>query len=423
MRAFTSVAIIIPFILLIDYFAYRGTLTLFKKDKRQARSLFSWIYWTLSLGFILLFVIFYLNYEHDPSNPDRMQFLMGYNGLFLAQFIPKFVIAFVRMFLDLLKLIQWGIRSARRSEFQENGKSGKGMTRSDFIQRSGIVLAAIPFVGIIHGIGWGRFQFTLHRKQVAIPGLPEAFDGFKIIQLSDAHLGSMSGHQERIAEVFRQINDLNPDIIVFTGDMVNNFAHELNGWVSVWRELRAPFGKFSILGNHDYGNYSEWPSLAAKKRNNQEIIRLEKEMGFRVLLNESVIIEKDDQRFTLAGVENWGRPPFPQFGDLDKVMEQVPEESVCILLSHDPEHFDQIVLGRSNIPLTLSGHTHGFQFGIEIGSFKLSPVQLLYKRWAGLYSEVNQQLYVNRGLGYLAFPGRVGIWPEITLLELTPARV
>ena len=180
----------------------------------------------------------------------------------------------------------------------------------------------------------------------------------------------------------------------------------------------ATYGKFSILGNHDYGNYSEWPSENAKKKNLQEIIRQEKEMGFDVLLNENREIRIGNDKIFIAGVENWGKPPFPKYGRLDKALDGIPDSQTIILLSHDPAHFEQQVREKTKVDLTLSGHTHGFQFGFEIGNFKLSPVQLMYKRWAGLYKEGEQYLYVNRGLGYLGFPGRVGIWPEITLLEL-----
>jgi predicted MPP superfamily phosphohydrolase len=205
---------------------------------------------------------------------------------------------------------------------------------------------------------------------------------------------------------------------MFTGDMVNNFSREMSGWVPIWKKLKARYGKFSVLGNHDYGNYSEWPSPQAKKKNLLEIIRQEKEMGFKVLMNENHELELDGQKIVIAGVENWGMPPFPQHGKLDKALGNTRKEDFTILLSHDPDHWEQKIIPDQRAELTLSGHTHGFQMGIEIGNFKISPVQLKYKQWAGLYQKGDQYIYVNRGLGYLAFPGRVGIWPEITLLEL-----
>ena len=214
------------------------------------------------------------------------------------------------------------------------------------------------------------------------------------------------------------MNQLNPDLIMFTGDMVNNFSHEMSGWVPIWKNLKARYGKFAILGNHDYGGYSKWPSPQAKKKNLQEIIRQEKEMGFNVLLNAHQRIEKNGESIVIAGVENWGTPPFPQYGKLEKALEGVAKDDFTLLLSHDPDHWTRKTIPDNRTDLTLSGHTHGFQMGIEIGNFKISPGQLRYKQWAGLYQKGSQYLYVNRGLGYLAFPGRVGIWPEITLLEL-----
>ncbi len=419
MRAFSSIAIIIPFILLIDFFAFRVIQSITGKKSARFRHLTRILYLSVSLTAIAGLVLSYLHYEGDPSEPDRFRWLMNFNGFFIAQFVPKLVLAVFRMLFELVRL-------GKKLATYLSGKPvlasrrTRAISRSEFIQRSAVVLAAIPLIGIIHGIGWGRFNFTLHRKKIPISTLPEAFEGFRIVQLSDAHLGSFNRQEFRLEDLFQQVNDLKPDLILFTGDMVNNFAHEMSGWVAVWKQLSATYGKFSVLGNHDYGGYSEWPTPQARKRNLQDIMRQQREMGFQLLMNEHIKIEKDGAVIHLAGVENWGRPPFPQLGDLSKAMTGIPDGALTILMSHDPDHWDQQVMSKHpQIALTLSGHTHGFQFGIEIGSIKLSPVQLRYKRWAGLYQEGGQYLYVNRGLGYLAFPGRVGIWPEVTLLELT----
>jgi hypothetical protein len=292
------------------------------------------------------------------------------------------------------------------------------VSRRDFIRKTGVIVAAFPFLGVLHGVGWGRFRFTVHHSEIKFPNLPAAFHGLRIVQLSDAHLGGFYGNREKLEEVVSIIDDIKPDLLLFTGDMVNNFASEMAGWTSMWSRMNAPMGKYAILGNHDYGDYSKWPDKAAKKANLDAILKQEEEMGFQVLLNENVVIERNNERIYLAGVENWGRPPFKQYGDLKKAMTGVPGDAFVILMSHSPDHWVLQVDGKTNIPLTLSGHTHGFQFGLEVGNFKISPVQLIYKYWAGLYKSHNQYLYVNRGLGYLAFPGRVGIWPEITLIEM-----
>jgi predicted MPP superfamily phosphohydrolase len=342
--------------------------------------------------------------------------LLWFNAVFIAFFVFKLVYIVFEGLEDLKKGIR---RLTRKQNYKEPPPPMDSMvSRRDFIRKTGVVVAAMPFLGVFHGVGWGRFRFTVHHSEIKFPNLPAAFDGLRIVQLSDSHLGGFYGNQEKLEEVVDIIRDIKPDLLLFTGDMVNNFASEMEGWNSIWSRMGAPMGKFSILGNHDYGDYSAWPSKAAKKANLDAIIRQEEEMGFRVLRNENVAIERNGERIRLAGVENWGLPPFKQYGDLDKAMAGIPADDFVILLSHNPDHWAKHVNEKTNIPLTLAGHTHGAQFGLEVGRFKVSPIRLVYKYWAGLYKSNSQYLYVNRGLGYLAFPGRVGIWPEITLIEM-----
>ena len=414
MRSFAFILFIIPLFLLIDIYAYKGLRRVLSCKKPQLKSYFFWIWWAFLAGMIAGVLIFYLRYTDNPGQQDMMLQLMRFNAVFLIQFVFKFFYVFFELFRDIITLAG---KIFRRSKPRAE-KAPMSESRREFIRKVGIIASIIPVIGLIHGIGWGRFNFTLHHKKLKFHNLPRAFDGLRIVQLSDAHLGSLNGHQDKIEEVVNQVNELEPDLIFFTGDMVNNYSYEMSSWVPVWKQLKARYGKFSVLGNHDYGNYSEWPSPQAKKRNLLDIIRQEKEMGFNVLLNSHIKIENNGDSIAVAGVENWGMPPFPQFGELDKALSGLNSEDFTILLSHDPDHWDEKVIPDGRANLTLSGHTHGFQMGIEIGNFKISPVQLRYKRWAGLYRDNNQFLYVNRGLGYLAFPGRVGIWPEITLLEL-----
>ncbi len=416
MRVVDPWLIVIP-VFLLDLYVFRGLRKLLNCKQRWYKSYFFWLYWVLSIGLVTGIILFLSKYQHDPANLKLFKQILNYNGVFFAVFVFKIVFA---LFVFLSDVRRTGIKLIKSLFGRDSKKefSGKSITRTDFLIKVGAMISMIPVLGIIHGIGWGRYNFTLHHKKVRIPGLNKAFNGFRIVQLSDAHLGSLNGQDDRIIDVIEQINELKPDIMVFTGDMVNNFAHEMSGWVPIWKQIKARYGKFSVLGNHDYGGYSNWPTENAKKRNLQDNIRQQREMGFDVLLNENRVIQLHQQSLYLAGVENWGKPPFPQHGNLDQAMMNIPEEASVILLSHDPDHFEHKVRGRKNIKLTLSGHTHGAQFGFEMGNFKISPVQLKYKRWAGLYDVDDQFLYVNRGLGYLAFPGRVGIWPEITLLEL-----
>ena len=413
MRSFAFILLLIPILLLLDLYAYKGLRKVLSCNKPHLKSLFFWVWWIFSLGMVSGIMFFMQKYEGGNDQGDFAQQVMKYNGIFVAQFAFKLIYILFEFLRDITVILPKLFPKKKKTP-----KPPPSESRREFIRKVGVLASIIPFVGIIHGIGWGRFNFTLHTKKIFFKNLPNTFEGLRIVQLSDAHLGSLSGHEDKIEAVVDRINDLNPDLIMFTGDMVNNFSHEMSGWVPIWKRLKASLGKFSILGNHDYGSYSKWPTPQAKKRNLLDIVRQEKEMGFKVLLNEHHRIEKNGESIIIAGVENWGTPPFPQYGDLNKALDGVSDKDFTILLSHDPDHWEQRILPDKRTELTLSGHTHGFQMGIEIGNFKISPVQLKYKQWAGLYQKEQQYIYVNRGLGYLAFPGRVGIWPEITLLEL-----
>lgn len=278
----------------------------------------------------------------------------------------------------------------------------------------GWTLSFLLFVGILVGILWGRWNWKVHRVQLDFTHFPEDLKSVKIVQISDVHVGSFFNNYKKVEKAIEKINALNADYVFFTGDLVNNSAAEMKGWESVFSKIQAKKGKYSILGNHDYGDYVKWESEDQKHQNLRDLIAIHQEIGFQPLLNESVELAPN---FWLLGVENWGKAPFRQSGELGKTLSNVPAEAFKLLLSHDPSHFDLQVLD-TDIDLTLSGHTHGMQFGIERFGIKLSPVSLRYKKWAGLYQVGKQYLYVNRGFGYLGFPGRVGIYPEITEITL-----
>jgi predicted MPP superfamily phosphohydrolase len=278
----------------------------------------------------------------------------------------------------------------------------------------GWTLSFLLFIAILVGILWGRWNWKVHRVQLDFPHFPEDLNSVKIVQISDVHVGSFFNNYKKVEKAIEKINALNADYVFFTGDLVNNSAAEMKGWESVFSKIQAKKGKYSILGNHDYGDYVKWESEDQKHQNLRDLIAIHQEIGFQPLLNESVELAPN---FWLLGVENWGKAPFRQSGELDKTLSNVPAEAFKLLLSHDPSHFDLQVL-ETDIDLTLSGHTHGMQFGIERFGIKFSPVSLRYKKWAGLYQVGKQYLYVNRGFGYLGFPGRVGIYPEITEITL-----
>jgi predicted MPP superfamily phosphohydrolase len=292
--------------------------------------------------------------------------------------------------------------------------------RRVFISQLALGLAAIPFLGILDGIWKGRYRYRVISHTLEFEDLPEAFDGFTIAQISDIHSGSFD-NKDKVEYGVNMVNELGADAVMFTGDMVNNLASEAEPWIDTFKKLTGKNGVFSILGNHDYGDYWRFPTAQDKVDNLNRLKEIHQEMGMDLLLNESRFFERNGQRIYLAGVENWGLPPFPQYGDLETALTGIPEDSFTVMLSHDPSHFDaEIKQHHKKVHLTLSGHTHGMQFGIEIpGWIKWSPVKFKYPKWAGLYPELDGQvLHVNRGFGFLAFPGRVGIWPEITHLTL-----
>ena len=288
-------------------------------------------------------------------------------------------------------------------------------TKNEVFFYIGMTLSSLLFLAILIGIIWGRWNWKIHHVNLAFENLPADFDGVKIVQISDIHVGSFFNNHKKVEKAIQKINHLDADYVFFTGDLVNNTAAEMNGWVPVFSKISAKKGKFSILGNHDYGDYIKWSDEALKIENLSQLIEIHRAIGFTPLLNQS--LELGDG-FWLLGVENWGKPPFRQSGKLAETLAPIPNEAFKLLLSHDPSHFDEQVT-QTNIDLTLSGHTHGMQFGVERFGIKWSPVSFKYKKWAGLYQVGKQFLYVNRGFGYLGFPGRVGIYPEITEIVLT----
>lgn len=292
-------------------------------------------------------------------------------------------------------------------------------TRRRFLSLVALGIAALPFSALLYGMYRGKYNFRVLKYELEFDDLPDAFDGYQITQISDLHSGSFD-NRKKIEYGVELINQQQSDVIFFTGDMVNNRAEEMVPWTSLFATLNARDGKYSILGNHDYGDYVSWETTAAKRQNLDQLLTLQKEMGFDVLLNENRYLERGNDKIALIGVENWGRGGFKKAGDLKKANAGLQNDDFRILLSHDPSHWEEVVIGDDNhYHLTLSGHTHGMQFGIEIpGWVKWSPVKWRYKYWAGIYEELGQMINVNRGFGFIGYPGRVGIWPEISVITL-----
>ncbi|MFS4416367.1 metallophosphoesterase [Maribacter sp. 2307ULW6-5] len=335
-------------------------------------------------------------------------------GLLLAMLTFK-VITIVFLFSeDMFRLL-----SGFYAQLFGNAKEFSLPERRRFLSLLGLGLAALPFGALLYGMYRGKYNFKVLSYELTFPDLPDAFNGYRLVQISDVHSGSFD-NREKIAYAVNLINEQKADVLLFTGDMVNNKAEEMLPWKALFATLEAKDGKFSVLGNHDYGDYIPWDTLEAKKANLEQLKQIQADMGFDLLLNEHRYLERGGDRIALIGVENWGKGGFIKVGDLGAATSQIDPGDFKILMSHDPSHWEEKVLpDAQHYHLTLSGHTHGMQFGIEIpGWIKWSPVKWRYKQWAGIYEQKGEYLNVNRGFGFLGYPGRVGIWPEITVITL-----
>ena len=401
--------IAIAILLLIEVYAYQAFKTISKSK---------WVaigYEIISL-LIIIFVVYQITQFDRSTGQNKMSLFTA--GLLLVTLLPKVVITLVLFGEDLFRLPMTIIH------YFSHPKSFEGHIpeRRKFVSMIAMGLAAVPFVSLLYGIFVGKYDFRVIKQTVEFDDLPDEFDGFTITQISDVHSGSFD-NPEKINYAIDLINEQKSDVILFTGDIVNTHATEMYPWIDTFNRIENPkFGKYSVLGNHDYGEYVSWPSAKAKNDNFEAIKDLHRQIGFKLMLNENIKLNKGTESIALVGVENWGHN-FKQAGDLGKASEGLTTEDFKILLSHDPSHWEFEVKNHpKHFQLTLSGHTHGFQFGIEIpGIIKWSPVQYVYKQWAGLYKNfenLGRYIYVNRGLGYHAYPGRVGIWPEITVIEL-----
>lgn len=388
---------------ILEFYVYQALKTITSNN---------WVriaYWVITIAGYALFIYELLNFKRTDRDHHRVQIVASILLIFL---LPKLFVIFFLVLEDIGRLFNYlfGMFTQTEPTYPERRK---------FISLIGWGIAAVFSALIIDGIIFGKYRHRVRKVKLKIAGLPNSFKGYKIIQISDVHSGSFF-HPEKLQKAIDLINEQNADLILFTGDMVNNFANEFKPFVPLFSTIRSKDGKLSILGNHDYGDYAEWNSPAEKAQNVPNLIALQKEAGFQMLRNEHRIIEKNGEKLYILGVENWGEKPFPQFGDLNKASAGVPPEAAKILMSHDPTHFDAIVKNHpSNVQLTLSGHTHGMQFGIDLKNVRWSPVQYRYKKWADLYESQGKNLYVNRGFGVIGYPGRVGIEPEITLIELS----
>jgi hypothetical protein len=401
---------------LLDLYVFQIVKVVSQSAGPKTKSIIYLSYWTISvLALVILFLLPYLNLSFYSKSVRSTVFAVII-GLFLAKLIASI------LFLvdDLRRGVQWLVgkvlfKNTEGEQIQGDDK----IARSVFLSWAGIALGGGLFSSLIYGFS---NKYNYHIKKVALkyPNLPSSFKGLKILQLSDIHSGSFT-NKEAVEKGVKKALALQPDLILFTGDLVNNEASEMTDYMDVFNQLKAPMGVFSTLGNHDYGDYVQWPSAEAKRQNLERLKQIHGEMGWRLLMNENVLFERNGEQIALIGIENWSaKARFPKYGNLKKAYSGTENIPFKILMSHDPSHWDAEVRPKyGDIDLTLAGHTHGMQFGVELPWFKWSPVQYVYRQWAGLYQEGAQKLYVNRGYGFIGYPGRVGILPEITLIELT----
>lgn len=397
-----SILFILGIFLLLEVYVYQAFKTVYTHHNAK------FIYWvpTILIYGLLAYSVFTFNRaSHDYQ---RLQIVFS---VFLIFVLPKILAVVFLLVEDLFRLLNFGYNYVATDHHNYP-------SRRKFVSLLGLGSAGLLAAVVLDGIVFGKHRHRARIVRLKLKNLPESFRGYKIVQISDVHSGSFQ-NPKHLQHAIDLINKQNADLVLFTGDMVNNYADEFIPFIDLFAQIKSKDGKFAILGNHDYGDYGDFKSKEEKAKNIPQLIDYEKKAGFEMLRNEHRIIERNGEKLYILGVENWGLPPFPQYGDLDKASRNVPADAAKILMSHDPSHFDAVVKHHpKNIQLTLSGHTHGMQFGIDLKNFRWSPVKYRYPKWADLYQSEGKYLYVNRGFGVIGYPGRVGVLPEITVFEL-----
>ncbi|MFA0962960.1 metallophosphoesterase [Roseivirga sp. BDSF3-8] len=404
------IALVVAFLILIDIYVFQAVRVMAESWSLMGRRIAYSVYWGLSILAVLgIFAAIVVDFEKY-----RLLRYFIFSGIF-ANILGK---VFASLFLgvdDIMRGVQWVWQ-----QFSPPA-APRDNSRHDFLVKGSIIAGTIPLVTMSYGIISGAHDYRVITRRIALPNLPKSFHGIRIAQVSDIHSGSFFNKTAVKGGVEMVLNE-KPDLIFFTGDLVNNESKEVRDYIPVFNKLKAPLGVYSTLGNHDYANYTEWPSEQARVQDVKNLMEAHRIMGYDLLMNEHRMLEQGGDKLAILGVENWGKGRFPKYGRLDQAHKGTGGAAVKLLLSHDPSHWDgQVRPEYPDIDVMFAGHTHGFQFGVEIGDFRWSPSQYVYKQWADLYKEGNQYLYVNRGFGFLGFPGRVGMPPEITIIELVTA--
>lgn len=415
MRSFSGRWILIIIVLLVDLYVFQAVKFTLQSVSPKIRYTVYGLYWSVSaLAIITLILLPYLNLD-SWSKSFRTYWMATIIGLFLSKSLTVIFL----LVDDLRRLLQWGGGRLFYQYVEGEPFKAAGISRSVFMSWLGLAIGGSLMTVMMVGFS-NKYRYQLKKIKLRFPNLPDAFRGMKVLHISDIHSGSFTD-KSAVAHGVEMIMKQQADIILFTGDLVNDQAVEMKEYSAMFSRLQAPMGVYSILGNHDYGDYKRWSSPEEKVQNLEKLKQVQANMGWRLLMNEHVVLEKQGQQIALLGIENWGaKANFPKYGKLHEAYAGTEAYPFKILMSHDPSHWDaQVIPEYKDIDLTLSGHTHGMQFGVELPGFKWSPVQYVYKQWAGLYEQDKQKLYINRGFGFLGYPGRVGILPEITVIELT----
>lgn len=410
-----TLIIVFALFLVIDYYVYQAVLTVSKHWSPFWKQTIRYLFWlpTVLSGAGLVWWLFGDPYKYNPT--VRTMIFTALVGTYFSKIFAVLVLAVD----DLQRGIKWLVKFFYKGAGSD--LPGEAISRSEFLSKTALVVGSLPFGAMAYGIISGAHDYRVRRTTVYLPNLPKAFDGVKIGQISDIHSGSFFNRTAVKGGVEMFMKE-KPDMIFFTGDMVNNETKEVNEYIEIFNKLKAPLGVYSVTGNHDYGDYVAWSSVAAKKKNFKDLIEAHRLLGFDLLMNQHRFVEVDGEKIAVLGIENWGAGRFAKYGKIDEAYKGSEEAPVKLLLSHDPSQWDaQVRPLYGDIDMAFAGHTHGFQFGVELGGVKWSPSQYAYKQWGGLYQQGSQYLYVNRGFGYLGYPGRIGMPPELTILELKRA--
>lgn len=413
MRSSPVWLILAGLMVLLDFYVFQIVKTVSHSAGPKTKTIIFTSYWIISItALVILFILPLLNLDNYSKGVRSTVF-----AIIIGLFLAKLIASVFFLVDDIRRAIQWMVgKIFFRNTEGEQMEEGR-ISRSIFLSWVGIAVGGGLFSSLVYGFS-NKYNYKVKKISLKYPNLPSAFKGLKIVQISDIHSGSFT-NKPAVEKGVDKILQLNPDLILFTGDLVNNESDEMAAYMDVFSRLKAPMGVFSILGNHDYGDYKTWSSPEAKRQNLERLKQIHSQLGWRLLMDENVTLEKNNQQIALIGIQNWSAlKRFPKYGNLQKAYDGTENLPFKILMSHDPTHWDAEVRPKyGDIDLMLAGHTHGMQFGVEIPGFRWSPVQYVYRQWAGLYQEGSQKLYVNRGYGFIGYPGRVGILPEITLIQ------